>query len=121
MLFRETAPISPAASSAASEIVRGRHDLDASRSIRRSAARIGTLMTASTTTARLPPGWFIRLFWFGHRWLYLLSRSRFGLWKPKPNKYGVARLTTLGQRTGIDRSVMFGYFAKMGAASSRWR
>ncbi len=69
-------------------------------------------MSASKKTARMPPRWFVRLFWFAHRRLYLLTRGRLGLSKPKPqsNKYGIARLTTLGRRTGIDRSIMFGYF-----------
>ena len=66
----------------------------------------------STAKTRLPPRWFIRLFWSAHRRLYLVTRGRLGLSKPKPqsSKYGIARLTTLGRRTGIDRSVMFGYF-----------
>lgn len=64
----------------------------------------------SKTNARLPPRWFIRLFWFAHRRVYQLSRGRIGLWRPKPGKYGVARLTTVGRKTGTERSVMFGYF-----------
>lgn len=69
-------------------------------------------MNTSTAKPRLPPRWFIRLFWFAHRRVYLMTRGHLGLWKPKPekHKWGVARLTTLGRRTGIDRSVMFGYF-----------
>ena len=68
--------------------------------------------STSKKKAKLPPRWFIRLFWSAHRRLYLVSRGHLGLTKPKPqsNKYGIARLTTLGRRTGIDRSVMFGYF-----------
>ena len=59
---------------------------------------------------RLPPRWFIRLAWIVHRRLYRLTRGRLGLWRPKPNGWGAARLTTVGRRTGRERSVMIGYF-----------
>ncbi len=68
------------------------------------------MISKSASTTRLPPRWFIRLFWFAHRCLYRLTYGRMGLWRPKPGRYGVARLTTLGRRTGVERSVMFGYF-----------
>ena len=58
---------------------------------------------------RLPPRWFIRLAWVTHRGLYRLTGGRLGLWRPKPNGWGAARLTTIGRRTGDDRSVMIGY------------
>ena len=78
------------------------------------AAQVSNVSPVSTSKkkAKLPPRWFIRLFWSAHRRLYLVSRGHLGLTKPRPqsNKYGIARLTTLGRRTGIDRSVMFGYF-----------
>ena len=64
----------------------------------------------SESKARLPPRWFIRLFWFSHRRLYRLTRGRLGLWRPKPNGWGAMRLTTVGRRTGLERSVMVGYF-----------
>ncbi len=63
-----------------------------------------------TKTPRLPPRWFIRLFWVCHRRLYGLSRGRLGLWRPKPNGWGAMRLLTTGRRTGRKRSVMVGYF-----------
>jgi len=59
---------------------------------------------------RLPPRWFIRRFWFAHRRLYRLTGGRLGLWRPKPNGWGAMRLTTVGRRTGLERSVMVGYF-----------
>jgi deazaflavin-dependent oxidoreductase (nitroreductase family) len=59
---------------------------------------------------RLPPRWFIRCFWFAHRRIYRLTRGRLGLWRPKPNGWGALRLTVVGRRTGLDRSVMVGYF-----------
>lgn len=58
--------------------------------------------------ARLPPRWFIRLFWYAHRGLYRLTRR--GLWRPKGTKWGTLRLTTRGRRTGQARSVIVGYF-----------
>jgi len=36
----------------------------------------------------LPPRWFIRCFWHGHRALLCVSGGRVGLWRPKPNKGG---------------------------------
>ena len=59
---------------------------------------------------RLPPRWFIRLAWFTHRGVYRLTRGRVGLWRPKPGGWGAMRLTTIGRRTGEERSVMVGYF-----------
>lgn len=66
--------------------------------------------SAPNTTARLPPRWFIRAFWFAHRRVFRLTRGRIGLWRPKRDKWGALRLTTVGRRTGLDRSVMVGYF-----------
>jgi deazaflavin-dependent oxidoreductase (nitroreductase family) len=52
----------------------------------------------------------MRSFWHGHRALLRLSGSRVGLWRPKPKKWGAMRLTTIGRRTGRERSVVVGYF-----------
>lgn len=60
--------------------------------------------------ARIPPRWFIRLAWKVHRALYRITRGRVGLWQPKPNRWGTMRLTTIGRRTGQERSVILGYF-----------
>ncbi len=57
----------------------------------------------------LPPRWFVRLAWFGHRSLYRLSRGRLGLRQPRPDRFGLMRLTTTGRRTGRERHVMLGY------------
>ena len=67
-------------------------------------------MSESNTRSRLPPRWFIRLAWVIHRGIYRLTGGRLGLWRPKPNGWGVMRLTTVGRRTGLERSVMVGYF-----------
>src|SRR5579872_1105534 len=59
---------------------------------------------------RLPPRWFIRLFWFTHRRLYRWTGGRLGLWRPKPGKWGTICLTTIGRRTGRLHPVIVGYF-----------
>lgn len=59
---------------------------------------------------RLPPRWFMRLFWVVHRGTYRLSGGHLGLWREKPGRWGAMRLTTTGRRTGRERSVMVGYF-----------
>jgi deazaflavin-dependent oxidoreductase (nitroreductase family) len=60
--------------------------------------------------ARLPPRWFIRLFWSTHRAVYRITGGRLGLWRPKEGRWGTLRLTTTGRRTGRPRSVIVGYF-----------
>ena len=67
-------------------------------------------MAGPKANPRLPPRWFIRVAWQVHRRLYRVTRGRFGLWRPKPNGWGAARLTVVGRRTGRERSVMIGYF-----------
>jgi len=59
---------------------------------------------------RLPPRWFIRLAWSTHRSLYRATGGRFGLRRPKANRWGMMRLTTIGRRSGQERSVILGYF-----------
>lgn len=60
--------------------------------------------------ARLPPRWFVRLFWHAHRRFYRLTRGRLGLWRPKPDGWGALRITTVGRRTGREHAVIVGYF-----------
>jgi deazaflavin-dependent oxidoreductase (nitroreductase family) len=67
-------------------------------------------MRMSTSKPRLPPRWFIRVAWHTHRGLYRLTRGRLGLWRPKPDGWGALRLTTVGRRSGQERSVILGYF-----------
>lgn len=45
-----------------------------------------------------------------HRAVCRVSRGRVGLRSPKPGGWGIARLTTVGRRTGQQRSVLIGYF-----------
>jgi deazaflavin-dependent oxidoreductase (nitroreductase family) len=60
--------------------------------------------------ARVPPRWFVRSFWSAHRGLYRLTGGRWGLWHPKPGRWGAMRLTTIGRRSAQERSVILGYF-----------
>lgn len=67
-------------------------------------------MSQQKAKPRLPPRWFIRFAWFTHRRVYRLTGGRLGLWRPKPNGWGAMWLRTVGRRTGMERSVMVGYF-----------
>lgn len=58
----------------------------------------------------LPPRWVITTAWKIHRALYRWSGGRFGLQRPRADKYGLGELTTTGRRSGQPRSVMFGYY-----------
>lgn len=66
--------------------------------------------TPQPSSPRLPPRWFIRLAWYTHRAILRLSGGQLGLWRPKPGGWGALRLTTIGRRTGQERSVVVGYF-----------
>ena len=57
---------------------------------------------------RLPPRWFIRLFWQLHRALIRVSGGHLGLWRPTKG-WGTLRLTTTGRRTGQPRHVVLAY------------
>jgi deazaflavin-dependent oxidoreductase (nitroreductase family) len=52
----------------------------------------------------------MRLFWLTHRRVYRLTRGRIGLWRPKKDGWGAMWLTTIGRKTGKERSVVVGYF-----------
>jgi deazaflavin-dependent oxidoreductase (nitroreductase family) len=58
---------------------------------------------------RLPPRWFIRLAWRTHRGLFRVTGGRRGLWLPRADRWGALRLTTVGRRSGQERSVILGY------------
>jgi hypothetical protein len=69
-----------------------------------------SLAAASTSAPRLPPRWFVRTAWVVHRAIYGLTGGRRGLWRPKPNRWGTMRLTTIGRRSGKKRSAILGYY-----------
>lgn len=58
---------------------------------------------------RLPPRWIVRAFWGIHRFVLWLTRGRRGLWDPKPGGWGTLHLTTVGRRSGKERSAIVGY------------
>lgn len=62
-----------------------------------------------TRGPRLPPRWFVRLAWSSHRGLFRATRGRLGLWRPGAKRWGTLRLTTIGRRTGRERSVIIAY------------
>ena len=65
---------------------------------------------ASGRKPRLPPRWFIVLFWKVHRALVRVTGGRRGLWRPEDKTWGALRLTTVGRRSGQERSVIVGYY-----------
>jgi F420H(2)-dependent quinone reductase len=65
---------------------------------------------ASDKKPRLPPRWFVTFAWAVHRAIFRLTGGRRGLWRPKPGRWGTLRLTTIGRRSGKERSVIVGYY-----------
>jgi deazaflavin-dependent oxidoreductase (nitroreductase family) len=67
------------------------------------------MATTATRLPKLPPAWFKHAFWHGHRALHRLSGGRF-LWTPAgwPG-WGALGLSTIGRKSGQDRSVIIGY------------
>lgn len=62
-----------------------------------------------TRPPRVPPAWFVHAAWRVHRGLYRLSGGRF-LWTPANKRgWGALRLTTVGRKSGQERSVIIGY------------
>jgi deazaflavin-dependent oxidoreductase (nitroreductase family) len=52
----------------------------------------------------------VLLAWKVHKGWYRLTGGRKGVSRPKPGGWGTAHLTTIGRRSGEERSVMVGYF-----------
>ncbi len=68
------------------------------------------MSAAPPTSPRLPPPWFIRIAWVVHRAYRRLTGGRRGLWAPKADKWGTMQLTTVGRKTGKERSAILGYY-----------
>lgn len=65
--------------------------------------------TQDTKPPKLPPAWFKHLFWRVHRFLYRLAGGRV-LWTPNNRRgWGAMHLTTIGRKSGHQRSVIIGY------------
>jgi deazaflavin-dependent oxidoreductase (nitroreductase family) len=57
----------------------------------------------------MPPPWFLHAFWRTHRALYRISGGRF-LWTTASKRgWGALHLTTVGRKSGRERSVILGY------------
>jgi deazaflavin-dependent oxidoreductase (nitroreductase family) len=66
-------------------------------------------MSSKDRPPGLQPQWFIHAFWHAHRALYRLSGGRF-LWTTASKRgWGAMRLTTIGRKSGQERSVIVGY------------
>ena len=71
---------------------------------------LGKATTEGTVSSpRLPPRWFIRLAWKVHRALFTATGGRRGLWPARAQRWGAMRVTTIGRRSGRERSVILGY------------
>ena len=65
--------------------------------------------TAPPRPPRHPPPWFVHAAWRVHRALYRLSGGRF-LWTTSNKRgWGALRLTSIGRKSGQERSVIIGY------------
>jgi deazaflavin-dependent oxidoreductase (nitroreductase family) len=63
----------------------------------------------ATRPPKVPPPWFVHTAWRVHRALYRLSSGRF-LWTTSNKRgWGALRLTTIGRKSGQERSVIIGY------------
>ena len=59
--------------------------------------------------SRVPPRWFVTTAWKVHRALFRVTPGSVGLRRPKPGRWGMLRLTTVGRRSGRERSVILAY------------
>jgi F420H(2)-dependent quinone reductase len=67
------------------------------------------MSTTASRPPRLPPPWFKHTAWRAHRALYRFSGGRF-LWTPSNKRgWGALQLTTIGRKSGQERSVIIGY------------
>jgi len=66
-------------------------------------------MIESSRRAPLPPRWFIRAAWVGHRAIYSITGGRRGLRSPTAERWGMLRLRTVGRHTGKERIAILGY------------
>ncbi len=65
--------------------------------------------THDSNAPKRPPAWFVHGAWRVHRALYKLSGGRF-LWTTSNKRgWGALRLTTVGRKSGQERSVIVGY------------
>ncbi|MGH2489492.1 MAG: nitroreductase/quinone reductase family protein [Candidatus Limnocylindria bacterium] len=59
---------------------------------------------------KLPPRWFVRAAWIGHRAIHRFTGGKRGLAYPKQGgRFGYLRLETTGRRSGRERAAILGY------------
>lgn len=69
----------------------------------------GDMKSEESGPVKVPPRWFVHGAWRVHRALYRLSGGRF-LWTTSNKRgWGALRLTTVGRKSGQERSVIVGY------------
>jgi deazaflavin-dependent oxidoreductase (nitroreductase family) len=66
------------------------------------------MSNVATQPPKLPPAWFKHLFWRGHRALFRLSGGRC-LWSTENKRGGALHLTTIGRKSGKERTVIVAY------------
>jgi len=67
------------------------------------------MSTPATRPPKIPPPWIVHTAWRVHRALYRASGGRF-LWTTSNKRgWGALRLTTVGRKSGQERSVILGY------------
>jgi F420H(2)-dependent quinone reductase len=82
---------------------------DAASRWRRRSWRSGATGSDATRPPKVPPSWFVHVAWRVHRALHVLSGGRF-LWTTSNRRgWGALRLTTVGRKSGQERSVIIGY------------
>ena len=64
------------------------------------------MAAAQHKSPRLPPRFVIRAAWVIHRAYHRLTGGRRGLWTPKADRWGTMELTTVGRKTGKERSAI---------------
>ncbi len=70
------------------------------------------MSTATPRPPKVPPRWFVHAAWRVHRALHRLSGGRF-LWTTSNKRgWGALRLTTIGRKSGQERSVIIGYLGE---------
>jgi F420H(2)-dependent quinone reductase len=75
----------------------------------RSSGEESPMSTAESRPPKHPPPWFVHTAWRVHRALYRLSGGRF-MWDTSNKRgWGTLHITTIGRKSGHERSVIIGY------------
>jgi hypothetical protein len=67
------------------------------------------MSTPATRPPKIPPTWIVHMAWRVHRALYRASGGRFPWTTSNKRGWGALRLTTVGRKSGQERSVILGY------------